>query len=390
MKDWKPEIDFDGEIDDENEINLFEIAEKNEKFDAEEAPDSTELSEQIDLFEYAEQYEDTPKLDRPENIHLNPNEKPKKRKRSNWFIVFTSLLLVFSVLTVGTIGLFLYYYNKLDYDTEDTQLYEENTEAMSASYVTNILLIGTDERTSEFSTDARSDCMMILSVNNRTHTVSLISLERGMTVSYRKSDNEYSNTLLTHVFKYGGASLLLDTVERTFDIDIDRYVRVNFNTFEQIIDKLGGVDIELSAEEVRGLNTEKHQGQVVDRKLSVGVNHLNGSEALLYARLRWIDSDFKRVERQRKVLIAVKEKMADASYIKIMGIANDVLPLVRTNIPAGEMAKLMLDLTSTLKNDVQQATIPVKGTYSSLGAVDFDKNAEILHQMLYGETAAEN
>lgn len=383
MKDWNPEFDFDDESDNEDEINLFEIAEKNEKFDTEQAPDETELSEPIDLFEYAEKCDNLPKANRPESINPDVPARAKKRRHSNWFFIFTALLLVFSILTVGTFGVFLYYYSKLDYDTEPTQIYDDSPDLMSASYVTNILLIGTDERSAEFSENARSDCMMIMSVNTSTHTVSLISLERGMNVLYRKSENQYSSTLLTHVFKYGGASLLLDTVKRTLDVDIDRYVRVNFNTFEQIIDKLGGVDIELSAEEVHGLNTEKHPGQVINRKLNVGTNHLNGSEALLYARLRWIDSDFSRVERQRKVLVAVKEKMQDASYIKIMGMANDILPLVRTNIPASEMAKLLLDITSTLKNDVQQMTIPVKGTYTNLALVDFDKNAEILHQMLY-------
>ena len=386
MKDWKPDFDFDDESDTEEEINLFEIAERNEKFDTEQIPDETESSEQIDLFEYAKKCDNPSNPKGAKNIHPDLPARTKKRSHSNWFFVFTSLLLVFSILTVGTFGLFLYYYGKLDYDAETTQLYDDNTDLMSASYVTNVLLIGTDERTAKFSDNARSDCMMIMSVNNRTHTVSLVSLERGMNVLYRKSGNQYSSTLLTHVFKYGGAGLLLDTVQRTFDIDIDRYVRVNFNTFTKIIDKLGGVDIELSAEEVRGLNTEKHQGQVINRKLNVGTNHLNGSEALLYARLRWIDSDFRRIERQRKVLVAVKDKMQDASYIKIMDMANDILPLVRTNIPASEMAKLLLDLSFTLKNDVQQMTIPVKGTYTNLGAVDFNKNAEILHQTLYGKS----
>ncbi|MBQ5545144.1 MAG: LCP family protein [Clostridia bacterium] len=289
-------------------------------------------------------------------------------------------------MVVSLLSVFLRFYSKVDYVPDDPDAYYRGVKAadiQSASYVTNLLLIGTDERTEAFSDKARADCMMLLSFNSRTDTVSLVSLERGMTVSYLKSDGTYGSDLLTHVFRHGGAGLLIHTIENTFKVKIDGYVRVNFHTFAQIIDRLGGVDITLDADEVRGLNTEKHKGQVIDRPLSVGINHLSGEEALLYARLRWIDSDFQRIQRQRKVIVAVKEKLRDVSAFRLMGIAGDILPLVQTNLSASRMASALFKGSMALGSDTQQMTVPFKGTYKKLKAVDFEQNAALLREKLY-------
>lgn len=376
-----------------DEVDLFDISEI-QKIKA----DTTDQSNvQVDLFEYAEQCENPPAkidFDQSDSQSLNENKelhkRGKKLKTSNKIaIAAVAVILTLSILITGGAAIFINYYNKLNYAADDADAYYYNNLAediMSSPNVTNVLLIGTDERTKEFSDNARSDCTMIMSVNQKTHTISLISLERGMTVKYLKSENEYSSDLLTHVFKRGGAGLLMNTVQNSFKVEVKNYVRVNFNTFEQIIDKLGGIDVELSWDEVRGLNTEKHPGQVVKRTLKAGENHLNGEEALLYARLRWIDSDFRRVERQRKVILSVKKKIKGASYSQLMDMANDILPLVRTNISANDMAKLLFNVCSALGNDTQQMTLPAEGTFTGLASVNFDKNAEILQQTLYGKT----
>ncbi len=305
---------------------------------------------------------------------------------SKTHIAIVAITTAIAVMVVSLLSVFLRFYSKVDYVPDDPDAYYRGVKAadiQSASYVTNLLLIGTDERTEAFSDKARADCMMLLSFNSRTDTVSLVSLERGMTVSYLKSDGTYGSDLLTHVFRHGGAGLLIHTIENTFKVKIDGYVRVNFHTFAQIIDRLGGVDITLDADEVRGLNTEKHKGQVIDRPLSVGINHLSGEEALLYARLRWIDSDFQRIQRQRKVIVAVKEKLRDVSAFRLMGIAGDILPLVQTNLSASRMASALFKGSMALGSDTQQMTVPFKGTYKKLKAVDFEQNAALLREKLY-------
>lgn len=395
MKDWENDnISADNGTTDlaDEETNLFDIAEKIEKLeyaDEGDMSDECEKGEQVDLFEYAGQCENKSadslvNIEQKESLVQNSqNHPPKKRKHKALIISLISIVLVFAILFTTFAAIFMHYYNKLDYVADEVQSYYTDPEIVSASYVTNILLIGTDERAEEFSDNSRSDSMMIMSVNKRTHVISLVSLERGMSVNYINSDNGYSSDLLTHVFKYGGAGLLINTVQNTLKIKIDGYVRVNFYTFEKIIDQLGGIDIELSEREVYGLTTEKHQGQVINRQLEVGMNHLSGSEALLYARLRWIDSDFRRVERQRKVILAVKDKMKDASIFEIIGITEEILPLIRTNVKSDDMFKLLLDLSLSVSNDAQQMTIPAEGTYTSLGNVDFDANAQILKEFIY-------
>lgn len=386
----------------EQEVDLFALAARPV------SPQPPQESAQVDLFEYAAVLEEPtlsappqdktkyiiddaaiPGIDLPAFTPESENGgKTGKPFRLNKFgVAAIAVVTAIALLFVSVMSVFLSCYSKMDYVADDKSAYYYNIKAdgiKSSPLVQNILLIGTDERIAEFSDNARSDCMMLLSINSKTGTISLVSLERGMTVPYLTSGNSNSSDLLTHVFKYGGAGLLMNTVENTFKVEVHDYVRVNFNTFAQVIDTLGGIDIELTAAEVRGLNQAKKQDQRVTRKLSVGVNHLSGEEALCYARLRWIDSDFRRVERQRKVILAVKEKLKGTSYFQLMSIANDVLPLVQTNISAGHMAGLLFKGSLAMKHDTAQMTVPFSGTYSGLANVDFDQNAALLQEALYG------
>lgn len=115
---------------------------------------------------------------------------------------------------------------------------------------------------------------------------------------------------LTHTFRYGGANLTMQTIRETFCVDVNRYVRVNFNTFEQIIDTIGGVDLTLSAEEANALQYS------TSTSLKAGVNHLYGSDALLYCRLRAIDSDWVRVQRQRNTIQADHQSDKNARPVR--------------------------------------------------------------------------
>lgn len=391
-----------------NEVDLFTLADRQ--------PPPRQIGGQVELFQYAERIESkelspsaeqpparTPAPDKahyvlddaaiPDIAPLQVQQTTDKSQPasppfhlSKAGIAAVAVVTAIAVIFVSVLSVFLNFYSKVDYIPDDTGAYYYNVKAQgikSAPYVKNILLIGTDERTAAFSDNARADSMILLSINSTSGTVTLVSLERGMTVQYLKPNGQYGSDLLTHVFRYGGAGLLINTIENTFKVDINGYVRVNFNTFAQIIDLLGGVDIDLNADEVRGLNTEKHKGQVISRKLSVGTNHLNGEEALLYARLRWIDSDFQRVQRQRKVILAVKEKLKGTSYFKLMDIAGDILPLVQTNISSTQMAGIILKGSLAMGNDTEQMTVPFKGTYKKLKAVDFDQNAALLQEKLY-------
>ena len=103
-----------------------------------------------------------------------------------------------------------------------------------------------------------------------------------------------------------------------------------------------------------------------------------------YARLRWIDDDFHRIERQRKIIIAIKENLTGLSISDLKDISADCLPYVQTNLTAIEFADLLIRMPGYFDNEVVQMTIPKKGTYKTLGHVDFNENSKILNEFLYG------
>lgn len=216
--------------------------------------------------------------------------------------------------------------------------------------------------------------MMILSLNENTNEVKLISLERGMLVQIpgRKPD------ILTHTFRYGGAELLIQTVESHFKIKIDNYVRINFSMFKKLINELGGVDVVLSQKEADSLNAANHYQPV-----TAGSNHLDGNTALGYSRLRDIDSDWQRIERQRKVIASIKTKMKGKSLFEWSSVAENCLPYVQTDLSSGEFASLLMKMPDLVSGSFEDMTIPAKGTYHGLGNVDFYANSKILRKFIY-------
>lgn len=268
-------------------------------------------------------------------------------------------------------------------------------EIFSDSDVFNILLLGTDERRADFSTNARADSIMLLSLDKKKKTMKLVSLERGMGVPVLEGQYQGQYDWLTHCFRYGGADLMLKEVQECLRVDVSRYVRVNFNTFAQLIDSVGGVDVELTETEVKGLNGEVRTNARTKAVVHEGLNHLDGYDALQYSRLRYIDSDWQRIERQRNVIQSVVHAAKGMNLMELNRAADEVLPLIQTNLTKSEIMELVMFAPNVLGKDIGQMSIPKKGTYGSmkgmggrsLYAVDFEANAEILREFLYGEAA---
>lgn len=253
----------------------------------------------------------------------------------------------------------------------------------------NILLIGTDERTENFSDNARGDTCMILSIGKKDGSMKLISLERGMGVPILEGRYKGQYDWLTHTFRYGGADLMMREVRECFKVDVERYIRVNFATFKKGIDSVGGIDITLTAAEANYINTG------TGRKIyTAGVNYLDANAALVYARCRKIDSDWHRIERQRNVIQAVVTKTKDLSIFELNDLLNNVLPLVQTNLTRMEITELLLLAPKYRGVTIQQMTVPIKGSYGgmrgmggrSLFSVDFDTNAKALREFIYDVT----
>lgn len=266
------------------------------------------------------------------------------------------------------------------------------SEIFDRENVLNILLIGTDERTEEFNTNARSDSMILVSIDKDANTVKLVSLERGVAVPILEGQYKGEYDLLTHVFRYGGAELLTKTVEHCFKVDVDHYVRLNFHSVKQIVDAVGGIEIDMTKAEAEALNQGLNRNGGARKRLQAGINSVDGQTALDFARLRAIDSDWQRVGRQRKVILAVVEKLKGSGLLTLNELADQVLPLVQTNFSKLEIAELLLYAPNFLQAEFDQMTIPKQGTYGGMTimgggggfAVDYEVNNALLHDFLYG------
>ncbi|MFV0411923.1 MAG: LCP family protein [Oscillospiraceae bacterium] len=251
------------------------------------------------------------------------------------------------------------------------------------SSVTNILLIGSDERSDEISSDARADSMMLLSINSKDNTWKLASFERGVGVSIPNHCDDW----LTHTFAYGGPELLMKTLRDYYKLDISKYVRINFTIFETGVTDIGGVEVELTEAEAEYMN-----GIAGQKKWEAGPARLDGPTALVYARIRHLDSDWNRVSRQRKVIQAAANQIATLSPAKIDAIANKLLPLLETNLTNAELWQLSFKMPALLSGQAAQITVPKEedswGIQLANGRVvigcDFAAEAERLNQFITG------
>lgn len=326
----------------------------------------------------------------------NPQQKKKKRRKKSplgkFFGRFIRTLLIIFLVIFGmysctSISLI----NKMDYVATGSR--NRRNDALSRSYVKNVLLIGTDGRTENEA--ARSDTMIIASINSRTDEITLISLMRDCYVEIP----DYGWNKLNAAYSFGGAELLMDTIEYNFGIAVEDYVSVNFVSFANVVDSVGGIDIEISDAEAQEINTIMQAevnsimgDDVLDDLLDGGGElHLNGKQALSYARIRYIgNADFERTERQRRVIELVMDKVKSFDPTILPNVSSSVLPGVETNMSTAELYWLSLKAPFIVGYERQQLQVPAEGTYygqimdcgDSL-IVDFNANYNLIYDTAY-------
>ena len=225
--------------------------------------------------------------------------------------------------------------------------------------VLNILLIGTDVRGGTYDERGNTDSMILISVNTRDKNIKLTSFMRDMYVFI--PNRQWAR--LNVAYAYGGPQLLFDTLKQNFNVDVDLYVRVNFMYFRKIVNHVGGVDIELSEAEAKYMNdtSEKYKTKPVEP----GWQHLDGAQALSYARCRKIDSDFNRTGRQRTVILALVDKIKHSSPGELNSLLNVFLPMIQTNMSKMQILGLMVDATTYLNNEIETLNVPIKNSWRS-------------------------
>ncbi len=264
-------------------------------------------------------------------------------------------------------------------------------DVFSDKNVVNILLIGSDKRIPNTLDKGRADATMLLSLNKVTGAIKLISFERGISVPIPGHGYDQLN----HSFNYGGAELTTQIVRECFLLDVVGYAHVDFETFADAIDAIGGVDVELTAVEAAALNGEWATNARTRSRVVEGLNHLDGYDALQFARERYTDSDWERVRRQRDVIQAVINKTKGLSVTELNDMINAVLPHINTDLTKAEIVSLMLEAPRFMGVQAEQLTIPDKehlwvatGDYVYKYGCDFQWCADTIREFIYGEETA--
>ena len=301
--------------------------------------------------------------------------KKKKLRKGRVFII-TLLLLTVSIVAYGysqyQAGL------KLAEDAAPVVEIEEFVPDDKDGETVNYLLLGVDSRGEEKS---RTDTMMLVSWQKKTDDIKLVSFMRDIYADIP----DYGRSRLNTAFYVGGVQLTKDTITEMFDVPIHHYAIIDFKSFESLIDILapGGVEIDV----------EKDMSTLIGVSLKQGVHKLNGKELLGYARFRHdAQGDFGRVERQQKVIEALKDELLSLgnskNLPKLVGAAQGY---ITTDVSSADQLKTVLSMAVGGIN-VSKMTIPAQGTYtdlrvSGLGAVldiDEEANKQLLHDFLQG------
>lgn len=256
----------------------------------------------------------------------------------------------------------------------------------------NLLLLGVDRR--DESWNGNSDVVLLVTVNKEKKTVYLTSFLRDLYadipgVGVRKLNAACAN---------GGPELTIQTLEENYHVEIDNYAMVDFNAMIDVVDALGGVDLEIDEDERVTANdyiTCMCEDNGVDPKpyyiKKAGKVHLNGYQAVGYARNRYTGkgSDFGRTQRQRNVLLAIAEKAQNGDFASLSDTIEDVMPYITHDIPEFEMIGLIMQIGTWMNYDIQQQHIPYDGEYTSQNEIlvpnDMNATVEKLTSILYGD-----
>ena len=245
-------------------------------------------------------------------------------------------------------------------------------EDLKVDGVINIMLVGEDRRPGE--PRQRSDSMILCSFNTKKNTITMISFLRDTYIS--KIPGFWAEKL-NAAYCFGGFKTMDETWAAYFGVHVDANVVVDFDGFKSIIDLLGGVDIELTQKEADHLN-----GQKSTWKLSSGMNHLNGEQALAYSRIRKIDMDAMRAQRQRKVLTALINAYKSKSVTEMASLASQILQtgFIKTDMTSGEVLSYVTTLFPMLSSaTINSQQIPAAGTYTDMtvGKLTYTKVADL-------------
>ena len=307
---------------------------------------------------------------------LDKKRKPKKKKKKKGCgcgcgALLLIFLLIIAIIPVGSFGYVYSLCSKTNYVKSSVS--ETN---ISEDYY-NVLLIGCDKSDGE---SQRSDSMILVTIDKVHQKIKLTSFMRDLWVSIPG----YDDGRLNAAYSYGGAELLMKTINQNFSINVNDYFMVDFEMFEKLIDGLGGVSVDITEDEADFINETSHA------KVHSGVKTLNGDYALIYCRIRYLDSDFNRTQRQRKVMNSIMKKTVSQNPITTLSVMSDILPLITTNISPLSLTLKAFGAIGYLNYGNDQFRLPIDDGYTSemiygqdVLVPDIDENTRALQSFIY-------
>ena len=326
-----------------------------------------------------------------------PSKKRKARQQRRIILFAVELIalvaLVGAIVAVSTIGKM----ERVHINEENIVFNESVEENQEMKGYRNIALFAVDSRKGKLGKGQRTDTIMIASINQDTGDVKLCSVYRD---TYLNLGNDKYNKA-NAAYAQGGPEQALNMLNWNFDMNITEYITVGFDALIEVIDALGGVQIDVAENEINDLNNYQRSMFVEDENdplnenivkvTEPGLQTLNGLQATAYCRIRYVGDDYGRTERQRKVLMACMDKAKQASPTTLVEILNSAIDDVSTNLDLGEMASILQDVNSY--QIVAQDGVPFESNRSTgnLGSkgdcvvpLDLTDNVAMLHEFLFG------
>ena len=327
---------------------------------------------------------------------MKNNKKCKNKYKQILIAVFSVIIICVVVLGAGYMYIRANIYKKTEPLTSEhlqapVKTKEETIEYTEVEGITNVLLVGVDGIDFDEKYQ-RSDSMIIATLDSNKEKVKLTSLYRDTLVYIPGYGEEKMNL----AFSLGGPELVMETIKYNFDVNIEKYIMINFAGFEAIIDQIGGVEIDVKEYQLHELN--KYIGQATgggDCPVEkAGLQILNGKQVLSYARIRkGVGDDYERTERQREVLFKVVEKLQKTDVIKYFSIANKMLDYLRTNIGIMDGLNMAYTISKFSNLETEQLSIPVQELcvdeeVNGNMALRMDRyeNALILNDFIFNDT----
>lgn len=332
-------------------------------------------------------------------VSKNKKENRKKKKRSPFMKLLRfirNILIIFIILLVISMGIVIALvrdkFDKINYkEINVANLGISNEVDSELDSFRNIVLFGVDTRDIANNKGSRSDAIIIVSINQKTSEVKLVSVYRD---TYVKIDDEHGLDKITHAYAYGGPELAIKVLNENLDLNIKEYATVNFASVANIVNSLGGIDINIEDYEISQMNkyikdTSKNIGMKSTNITSPGLQHLDGVQAVTYARIRkTTGGDYKRTERMRTVLKETLNKAKKTNVIKLNEMVDTLCENVETNVSSKEITKLIpkaisCDVTTSIGWPYEVKGITLDRWYGV--PVNLEKNVKDLHKELFNQ-----